>query len=67
MRNWFAEHRIAWIVESIQIFESINRIHVERKFGISAIQASHDFQEVIKRYPDLMTYDKSVRAYRLNK
>ncbi len=37
-----------------------------RKFGISAPQASLDLREVLKRWPDLMVYNKSTKRYERN-
>ena len=65
--NWFAEHRIAWIKESFEIFEALNRRHIMRKFGISLQQATWDLQEVQSRWPDLIEYDGVSKSYKLKK
>jgi hypothetical protein len=41
--RWFAQHRLAWIAEMLEIYGFINRDHLQRKFGISEPQASKDF------------------------
>lgn len=64
--HWFQEHRLAWIKESVEIFGAINREHVMRKFLISTPQASLDIAEVGRRWPDLMTYNKSTKRYERN-
>jgi hypothetical protein len=61
--NWFVEQRIAWIKESIEIFGYVNRDHVQKKFGVSTPQASYDIREVMKRWPNLMEYDTSLKRY----
>ena len=66
MANWFTETRLAWIKESVDIFGQINREHVMRKFSISAGQAAVDFAEVLRRWPGLMTYNRSTKRYERN-
>ncbi len=61
--NWFVNHRLEWIKESVEIFDHINRHHIERKFGVSTPQASVDLREAQHRWPDLMEYDKSGKRY----
>lgn len=63
MSAWFVETRLAWIKESVEIFGFINREHIMKKFGISTPQASVDIREALKRWPDLMSYDKSAKQY----
>jgi hypothetical protein len=63
--NWFAETRIDWIVESVDIFGFINRDHVKRKFWVSTPQASSDIAIVMERHPDLMVYNASTKRYEL--
>lgn len=62
--NWFTEQRIAWIKESVEIFGIVRREHIQKKFGISIAQASLDLREVRKRWPDLISYDLSEKAYK---
>lgn len=64
--RWFLEYRLAWIKESVEIFGQINRENIIRKFGLSIPQASLDIQETIKRWPDLMTYNRSTKRYERN-
>ena len=66
MSDWFKEHRYAWIKESVEIFGQINRENVARKFGVSVQIASADFQEVLDRWPKLMTYNSSTKRYERN-
>lgn len=61
--NWFAETRLAWIRESIEIFGFLNREHVMKKFGVSTPQASCDLRAAQQRWPDLMTYNTSAKRY----
>ena len=63
MSNWFTETRIAWIKESVEIFDFVNRVHIQKKFGISTPQASYDLAEAMRRWPCLMAYDKSEKRY----
>jgi hypothetical protein len=64
MASWFTEHRIAWIKESLEIFGTVRREHVMKKFSISTAQASLDLRAVRERWPDLMEYDLSEKIYR---
>lgn len=63
MANWFTETRLAWIKETVEIFGFINREHIEKKFGISAQQASYDLSQVQVRWPSLIQYNKSAKQY----
>lgn len=61
--TWFVEQRIAWIKESVEIFGYVSREHVMKKFGVSTPQPSVDIREVMRRWPDLMEYDTSLKRY----
>lgn len=61
--NWFTDRRQEWIAETIHIFGFINREHLERKFGISTPQASHDLRTFQKEHPDLVIYNASAKRY----
>lgn len=61
--NWFVEQRLAWIKEIAEIFGFIQREHIMRKFGVSTAQASLDIRKVLKRWPELMEYNKSTKQY----
>ena len=63
LMRWFEERRIEWIAETLRVFGYINREHIEKKFGISTPQASHDLQEFQRRFPDRMTYNKCAKRY----
>lgn len=63
METWAIEFRLAWIKESVEIFGFINRDHIRRKFRVSAQQASYDIALVLKRWPDLMTYNRVLKRY----
>lgn len=63
MSDWFLETRLAWIRESAEIFGSINRKHIEKKFGISTPQASLDLRAAKERWPGLLHYDESQKHY----
>jgi hypothetical protein len=65
-KRWFQEYRLAWIKESVEIFGHINRENIMRKFGTSTPQASLDLAEALKRWPDLMTYNRSAKRYERN-
>lgn len=62
--NWFTEHRIAWIKESVEIFGTVRREHIMKKFDISIAQASLDLREVRRRWPNLIAYDASEKIYK---
>lgn len=63
-RDWFINHRQEWIAETLRIFAFINRFHIERKFGVSAQQASIDLALFQAENPDAIYYDKSAKLYR---
>jgi hypothetical protein len=60
---WFAEYRLAWIKESVEIFGQINRENIMRKFKISVAQSSHDIKAATQRWPALMAYNSSTKRY----
>lgn len=64
--RWFSEFRYAWIKESVEIFGHINREHISRKFGLTHQVASGDLAEVQRRWPDLMTYNRSTKRFERN-
>lgn len=61
--NWFAETRLEWIRESVEIFGTVNRSHIIAKFGVSHQTASEDLRAVQHRYPELMEYDTTGKRY----
>lgn len=63
MSTWFVEQRIQWIDECIRIFGFINRHHLQDKFDISTPQASLDFREYMRRFPDKIKYNTSTKQY----
>jgi len=64
--RWFLAYRLAWIKGSVEIFGQINREHIMRKFLMSSQQASADLAEAMRRWPDLMSYNKSTKRYERN-
>ena len=62
--NWFAQQRHVWIADMLYVYGFINREHLQRKFGISAPQASHDLQQFLRDHPQLVVYDLSQKCYR---
>ena len=63
MSIWFANHRQAWIAETIRIFGYIQRQHLIRKFGISMPQASMDISRYQIEHPHDLRYDASRKCY----
>lgn len=61
--RWFVQQRMDWIAETLRVFGFINREHLERKFGISTPQASHDLNVFQREHPQAMTYNKSAKRY----
>jgi hypothetical protein len=61
--NWFADHRQAWIAETLRVYGFINREHLQRKFGISQPQASHDLKVFQRDNPAEIRYDSSRKCY----
>lgn len=64
--RWFARHRQDWIAETLKVFGFINREHLEKKFGVSTAQASHDLKAFQKSNPDAVRYDASAKMYIAN-
>jgi len=62
--NWFRQHRMDWIAETLRIFGYINREHIERKFGLSTPQASKDLNDFQKLYPGKAEYNLSEKRYK---
>lgn len=62
-RNWFAEHRQAWILEALHVFGFVNRAHLMRKFHISEPQASKDLRDFQRARPGAMTYNLTTKRY----
>ena len=61
--NWYRQHRMDWIAETLRIFGFINREHLERKFGISTPQASKDLNDFKRLHPDEIAYDLHAKRY----
>lgn len=61
--NWFARQRQEWIAETLRVFGYIGRPHLERKFGISTPQASHDLREFQRLNPGRIAYDGRAKCY----
>ncbi len=61
--TYFARLRQEWISETLRVFGFINREHIERKFGISTPQASHDLSVFQKASPDKIAYNKNSKRY----
>jgi len=61
--KWFEEQRLLWIDEIIDIFGTINRSHIQKKFGVSVAQASMDLQKYQKQKPGKIEYDSSNKMY----
>jgi len=61
--NYFANLRMEWIAETLRVFGSINRGHIERKFGISTPQASADLKQFADLNPGVMRYDTRKKRY----
>lgn len=62
-QSWFFETRQDWIAEILRIIGFINRGHLEKKFGISTAQASHDLQVFQKRNPGSCVYNNQSKRY----
>lgn len=63
MSDWFQQHRLEWIRESVDIFGFINREHIERKFHVSTPQASVDLKNAMKKWPNMIRYNLSSKRY----
>ena len=61
--RWFARHRQEWIAETVRVFGYINRIHIQRKFGITAAVASTDLRTFQQENPKALIYDKTGKRY----
>ena len=63
MPNWFVDQRMEWIAETMRVFGFINREHIQKKFGISQIQASIDLTRFQRLHPGVLKYDTSKKSY----
>jgi hypothetical protein len=61
--DWFVKKWQSWIAETLRIFGFINREHIERKFGISAAQASLDLRDFQELNSSAVIYNKSTKRY----
>lgn len=60
--NWFAQQRQEWIGETLRVFGFINRVHIERKFGVSTPQASMDLR-TFQAAKGTCIYDHQAKQY----
>ena len=61
--RWFQQQRMEWIAETLRVFGCINRVHLERKFGISTPQASVDLNRFMRAFPEALRYDRAAKRY----
>lgn len=61
--NWCERQRQLWIADMLDVYGFINREHLQRKFGISTPQASHDLRRFLEAHPRAMAYDLSRKCY----
>lgn len=61
--NWYVNHRMEWIAETLRVFGFINRDHLKRKFGISTPQASMDLNNFQRLHPGIVRYDIHQKKY----
>ncbi|MBD9447314.1 hypothetical protein [Rhizobium sp. RHZ01] len=52
-----------WIRERVAALGTINRLDIMAQFRVSSPTASADLQNVQKRWPDLLEYDKTGKRY----
>jgi len=55
--------RLAMAVEHVMHTGSLNRADIMRIGEVTAAQASHDLTQIIRRCPDLLRYDTSLKRY----
>jgi hypothetical protein len=65
--RWYTQHRQEWIAETLRVFGFINRVHIERKFGLSTPQASKDLQTYLREHPDAVEYNLNAKCYQSKK
>jgi len=61
--TWCEDQRMAWIDEMVEIFGFINRIHIMKKFRVSAQQASADLARYQRLNPGKIVYDVYAKRY----
>jgi hypothetical protein len=61
--NWFQQHRLEWIAETLRVFGFINRQHIMRKFSMSMPQASLDLALFQKLHPGVAEYDLTAKRF----
>lgn len=61
--TYYVQLRMTWIAETLRVFGFINRHHIERKFGVSTVQASVDLKRFAELHPGTMRYDAKEKRY----
>ena len=61
--NWAQEQRLNWIKEVLEVFGSLNRIHIMKKFRVSEPQSALDLKLFMKKNPGLMIYNAASKRY----
>lgn len=61
--NWFESQRQVWILETVEVFHFINRVHLQRKFGISTAQASLDLRRFQIEHPGRIAYNGTTKCF----
>ena len=61
--NWFQRQRLDWITEALNVFGYVQRIHLQRKFGISQPQASNDLTMYRMLHPAALVYNTATKRY----
>jgi len=63
--TWFVRYRQEWIAEMFEIFGSLRREHITKKFGVSIQQASIDLSRYQRANPRAIQYDSSAKIYKV--
>jgi hypothetical protein len=61
--RWFRNHRQDWIAETLRVFGFINRFHIEKKFGLSSMQAALDLKLFMANHPGEIEYNARSKRY----
>jgi len=61
--RWYKNHRMEWIAETLRVFGFINRVHIQRKFGLSVPQASIDLRDFLKLHPNACEYNLQAKQF----
>lgn len=61
--RWQVGQRMEFILNALRASGRINRDDIIRQYGVSMPQASLDLRQFMQMHPNVISYDKSKKAY----